>query len=229
MAKREVIFSDISGEMMQSAAEAARVRVFEHPDIEDPVKMDVLPAELEQLPKLAMKNVVEFDVTMPGESEPTLYRMTTANFAKFAGEKPMAEVLGEAEEADWERRTVYTAIGQMAVTSAPEKQVRDHTTKEWAGTPHKGKTSPEEASIVRRNIFEINETLASKGFRTVDPLNADHARRYGFTENHVEQYKAELAKRKAEAEQAAAAEADAPANEAETPASEPAPEAEASA
>jgi hypothetical protein len=97
--------------------------------------------------------------------------LTTANFAKFATDKPMSEVLEGAERISTRRR-----VGGAAVNG----EMRDHNTLEWAGTPHKGKTSPEEARLVRENLEAVNERLTAQGHRTIDPANPEHGRRYGF-------------------------------------------------
>jgi hypothetical protein len=83
----------------------------------------------------------------------------------------MDQVLAGAERATAKRR-----VGGTAVSG----EVRDHNTLEWAGTPHKGKTSPEEARLVRENLEVINERLVAQGLRTIEPGNPEHARRYGF-------------------------------------------------
>lgn len=58
---------------------------------------------------------------------------------------------------------------------------------EWASTPHKGKTNPEEARLVRENLPAINERLAAQGFRTIDLNHPERAQRYGFaTESEAE-------------------------------------------
>lgn len=181
MAERVVNFSDISGNMIQKPEEdLVKVTVFEHPEIEEPVQLETTVAEIEQVGKLALTKIVEIEVKMPGEDEePQRYVLTQANFAKLAGEKPMKEVLEDAKEVDIKRVTVAGDVGLAAMNGA-RKEVRDHSSIDWAGTPHKGKTSPEEASMVRRNLDAVNARLAEQGLRTIDPKNPDHARRYGF-------------------------------------------------
>lgn len=171
MGEKAVRFSDLSGELVQNPDELAQITIVDHPDVVDgPVRIEALPGELETLGKMAIK-AVTLEVKMPDEDEPTRHVVTTANFAKLATEKPMAEVLDGAERIVTRRR-----LGSAAVTG----EARDHNSMEWAGTPHKGKTSPEEARLVRENLETINERLAAQGLRTIDPANPDHARRYGF-------------------------------------------------
>ena len=171
MGEKVMKYSDLSGQLVENPDELATVTVVEHPDLDEPVRIDALPGELEGLGKMAIKAVM-LDVQLPQEEEPTRYVVTTANFAKLATERAMTEVLDGAERVVMRRGR---GNGGNAGTEA-----RDHNTLEWAGTPHKGKTSPEEARLVRENLAAINERLAAQGLRTIDPGNPEHARRYGF-------------------------------------------------
>ncbi len=166
MGERIIHVSDLSGETAPPE-QLATVIVTEHPDLDGPVRLEALPAELEPLKKLGIK-AVTLEVQLPGEEEPTRHVLTAANFDKLATGGPMAEVLASAEPVVTKRR------------SATNGETRNHETLEWAGTPHKGKTSPEEARLVRENLVVINERLAAQGYRTIDLGNPEHARRYGF-------------------------------------------------
>ena len=171
MGEKAMRFSDLSGQLAENPDELANITVIEHPDVADgPVKLDALPGELEALGRMGIRAVM-LDVRMPGDEEPTRHVLTVANFAKLATEKPMAEVLESAERITTRRR-----LGGGAITG----ELRDHNTIEWAGTPHKGKTSPEEAALVRENLEAVNTRLIAQGLRPVDPANPEHARRYGF-------------------------------------------------
>lgn len=167
MGEKAVRFSDLSGQMVQNPEELAQITVTDHPDLEAPVRIDALPDELAQLGKFSLA-AVTLEVTMPGEEEPTRHVLTTANFGKLATDRPMDEVLAGAEPVAKRRGT------------SGNGETRDHNSLEWAGTPHKGKTSPEEAALVREHLEEVNARLVSQGFRPVDPNNPEHARRYGF-------------------------------------------------
>lgn len=171
MGEKVMHVSDLSGQLVPDPEALASITVVDHPDVEDgPVRIEALPEELEQLGKFGIR-AVTLEVKMPGEEEPTRHVLTTANFAKLATEKPMAEVLAGAERVVVKRR-----MGGAAVNG----EMRDHESLEWAGTPHKGKTSPKEAQLVRENLEAVNARLISQGLRPVDPNNPEHARRYGF-------------------------------------------------
>jgi hypothetical protein len=167
MGEKVMRFSDLSGQLAPDPEALAAITVVDHPDLEGPVRIDALPEELSQLGKFGLA-AVTLEVTMPGEEEPTRHVLTTANFAKLATDKPMADVLAGAEPVIPKRR------------GGANGEARNHESVEWAGTPHKGKTSPIEAQLVRENLATINERLAAQGHRTIDPANPEHARRYGF-------------------------------------------------
>jgi hypothetical protein len=169
MGEKVMRFSDLSGQLVPNPEELATITVVDHPDIEDaPLRLEALPEEIADLGKLSVKAVM-LDVQLPGDEEPTRHVMTTTNFNKLASERSMAEVLAGAERVVAKRRGI-----------AANSDARNHETLEWAGTPHKGKTSPIEAQLVRENLKAINERLAAQGYRTIDLAHPDHARRYGF-------------------------------------------------
>jgi hypothetical protein len=172
MGEKVMHVSDLSGQLVQDPEALASITVVDHPEVTDgPVRIEALPEELEQLGKFGIR-AVTLEVKMPGEEEPTRHVLTTANFAKLATDKPMAEVLEGAERVVVKRRMGGSAVnGEVA---------RDHESMEWAGTPHKGKTSPKEAQLVRENLEAVNARLIAQGLRPVDPANPEHARRYGF-------------------------------------------------
>ena len=169
MGEKVMRFSDLSGQLATDPEALASITVTDHPDLEGPVRIDAMPEELEQLSKLAIKAVM-LEVRMPDEEEATRHVLTVANFGKLAVGRAMEDVLATAEPVVVKRRGGAGANGE----------VRNHETLDWAGTPHKGKTSPTEAQLVRENLEAINERLAAQGYRTIDPNHPEHARRYGF-------------------------------------------------
>jgi hypothetical protein len=163
--------------MVDNPDALAQITIVDHPDVDDgPLRIEALPGELEALGKMAIK-AVTLEVKLPDEEEPTRHVLTAANFAKLATDKPMAEVLEGAERVIFKR-----SKGNGGASG----EARDHNSLDWAGTPHKGKTSPEEARLVRENLATINERLVAQGYRPVDPANPEHARRYGFDSRQAE-------------------------------------------
>src|SRR5579883_1433172 len=144
MGEKAVRFSDLSGQMVENPDELAQITVVDHPDVVDgSVRIEALPGELEALGKMAIK-AVTLEVKLPDEEEPTRHVLTTANFAKLATDKPIGEVLEGAERVVLKRGR-----------GNGNGETRNHETLEWAGTPHKGKTSPEEARLVRENLEAV--------------------------------------------------------------------------
>lgn len=169
--KQEVHFSDLSAQQIQDPGAMAVLHVHEHPDLEQGVRLEVLPEEVADIGKTAIKPVV-VEVILPDEEDSTTYTLTAANFKKLATGKPMNEVLENAEPL----KRVARRAGGVAMNG----EVRDHNVVEFAGSRHKGRTSPQEAHIVRTRLLEVNTNLASRGERLVDPHNTDHQRRYGL-------------------------------------------------
>jgi hypothetical protein len=173
MGERTVRFSDLSGQMAD-AAELASVIVTEHPELEQPVRLEAMPAELEPLKKLAIR-AVALEVRFPGdEEEPTRYVVTENNFAKLATDRPMAEVLASAEPV------VAKATRRSHNRTADGEPLRTFNTLENAGMPHQGKVSAEEARLVRDNLEAVNASRAAQDLPPIDPANPIDAKRYGF-------------------------------------------------
>jgi len=169
MSERRVHESDLSGQLIVDEANLARVDVLQHPGLEAPVRLDATPDELEQLGKLSIDAVI-IEVTMPGEDqEPQRFVMTSANFGKLAVERSMADILAEA-----------TPIIEQPAKRQRGSKERDYNTLQWAGFPHRGTTSDEEARLVRENLPAINANLEKAEQRLIDPENPEHAARYGF-------------------------------------------------
>ncbi|MGH3245422.1 MAG: hypothetical protein ACRDOI_04300 [Trebonia sp.] len=134
MAERIVHFSDLSGQMIENPDEIVSMVVTEHPDLDEPVRLEAMPHELEQLGKLSIAGV-GLEIRRPGDEEPTRYLLTVSNFNKLAVGRQMAEVLASAQ-----------------VIEPPKPQRRSHnTTKdggalinynepEYAGLPHHGRS-----------------------------------------------------------------------------------------
>jgi hypothetical protein len=177
MAERIVNFSDLSGQMIDNPEALVEVVVTDHPELDQPVRLEAMPGELELLGKLALKEPVVLDVRQPEEEEPQRYVLTVPNFNKLATDKdkPMSEILASAKAVvppkPQRRSHNRTANGEP---------LRDFSTLEHAGAPHKGKVGEGEASLVRENLEAVNERLAAQGLRTIDPTNPEHAKQYGF-------------------------------------------------
>jgi hypothetical protein len=65
MGEKVVHFSDLSGEMIENPEELIGVVVTEHPDLDQPVRLEAMPHELDQLGKLSIAGV-GLEVKGPG-------------------------------------------------------------------------------------------------------------------------------------------------------------------
>ena len=173
--KQEVTFSDLSGDMIQDPSNTVALNVFEHPDLVDgqAVRLEASPEEVVDIEKLAIK-AVRVEVYRPDDEEPVMFTMTPANFKKLATGKPMNEVLANAEPL----KKVARRAGAAAVNGAEVKI--NFSDPENSGRPHKGKTSPQEAYYVKKNLLKVNERNAQLGERLVNPHHPDHQKRYGL-------------------------------------------------
>lgn len=170
MGKKTVHVSDFSGKMLNEDDEVVSVVVLEHPDlVAGPVRLDALPSEIESIDDAGLDvAVVEIHDKHSG-SQPRTIVLTASEFDALATDVPMAHLLKTAE------RVRPAKTGKRVATDR-----LDYTTLEHAGKPHRGKTTDEEARLVRERLDEINERLAAEGCRLIDPSDPDHAARYGF-------------------------------------------------
>ena len=170
MGKKTVHISDFSGKVLQHDDEVVSVVVLEHPDlVAGPVRLDAIPAEIESIDDAALDVVVVEIHDRNGHGQPRTVTLTASEFDALATDVPMAQLLKTAE--------------RIRPPKAPRKPVTekpDYTTPEHAGKPHRGKTTDEEAQLVRDRLDEINTRLAAEGLRQIDPADPDHAARYGF-------------------------------------------------
>jgi hypothetical protein len=56
----------------------------------------------------------------------------------------------------------------------------DYGSVEFAGRPHRGRVSPEEAATVRDNFDLVNKNLSAAGLPMLDPADAKTVKRYGL-------------------------------------------------
>lgn len=174
--ERKVLYSDLSGEMIQGPEDHAIVTVTSHPDLEQPVRLDARPSELAQLGELSIE-AVSLQVEQPDE-EPTVHILPIEKFNELAGEgMEMEAILAGATPA----------VVSLAARRRNHNRRSDggplinYGDPEYAGMPHKGKIGDDEKRIVQQNLEEVNARLTAQGVRTIDPANPEHAERYGLS------------------------------------------------
>jgi hypothetical protein len=174
MAERVVNFSDLSGEMIVKPEDLVGVVVTDHPDLDQPVRLEAMPNELEQLGKYAIAGV-RLEVTTAGDEEPKRYILSVNNFNKLATKRPMEEVLADAKPVA--APTLKRRSHNKTTNGEP---LRSFNSLESAGLPHQGKVSAEEARLVRENLEAVNKNRAAQDLPPIDPSNPIDAKRYGL-------------------------------------------------
>ncbi|MEV4630110.1 hypothetical protein AB0J90_28005 [Micromonospora sp. NPDC049523] len=170
MGRKTVHVSDFSGKVLQSDDEVVRVVVLEHPDlVAGPVQLEARSVEVESIDDASLDVAVVEIYDSHGGGEPRRVVLTASEFDALATDVPMAQLLKTAERIKPARAAKKTAADRL-----------DYATLEHAGKPHRGKTTEEEAQLVREHLDEINKRLADEGIRQIDPADPEHAARYGF-------------------------------------------------
>ncbi len=58
----------------------------------------------------------------------------------------------------------------------------DYTDPKFAGNPHRGRVTEEEATYVREHLDEVNKRLSAEGLRMIDPVDPKQIKRYGLNQ-----------------------------------------------
>ncbi|MFI6762348.1 hypothetical protein ACIBF5_24755 [Micromonospora sp. NPDC050417] len=170
MGRKTVHISDFSGKVLQADDEIVRVVVLEHPDlVAGPVQLEARPVEVESIDDASLDVAVVEIYDSHGGGEPRRVVLTASEFDALATDVPMAQLLKTAERIKPSKTAKRVTAERV-----------DYATLEHAGKPHRGKTTEEEAQLVRDNLDEINKRLADEGIRQIDPADPEHAARYGF-------------------------------------------------
>jgi len=173
MGQKTIRFSDLSEQLITEDSALVRIVVHEHPELDgQPVEIEAHVDEARAIMDAALE-VAVIDLYTASEAEPRRVILDAEVFDKLATARPMSELLIAAPPA---RRAP-----KPRTAAAPAGGKRpDYGTLEYAGTPHKGKTTDAEKQLVREHLAEINERLAAEGLRTIDPADPGHVERYGL-------------------------------------------------
>jgi hypothetical protein len=183
MTKREISFSDLSGQMASSPDGLIPLVVTDYPD-SDPderKRIEVTPSEMEEIGKIAIAAVgLETEPTNEDERR-ARFVVPLAKLVKLATVAPLEQVLADAEpvvparaprQSNGDRRSHNrTASGDPLV---------NYGDPENAGLPHNGKIGKREAAYVQANLELVNQRRADAGYPPLDPMNQADAERYGF-------------------------------------------------
>ena len=178
MAVKVVHVSDLTGQQGDEG-EFGSLEIL-HPDFREPIRLEVLPSEVEGRLKSA-ERMVEVKYTAPGARSPERLLVTLEDFNALAGDQDMKTILMEAlAEAHTERSRGAVAGRRTTRTDGARRTKVNYATLEHAGEPHRGRITDAEKELVREHLDEINQRLAVADMRTIDPNDQTMRERYGL-------------------------------------------------
>ncbi|MFI9385566.1 hypothetical protein [Kutzneria sp. NPDC052558] len=170
MGQKVVLFSDLSGKIVEDG-ELVKIVVTQHPALLDgPVEIEAAPSELSAIDDKGIE-VVSFEVHTPGEPPRTVV-LPLAEFDKLATDDPMDVVLKAAKKS-------YAKPARAKATGEPKI---NYGSLEHAGKPHRGKVNDTEKQIIRDHLDQVNARLAAEDLRLIDLSDPEIVARYGLEE-----------------------------------------------
>jgi len=183
MTKREVSFSDLSGQMASSPDGLIPLVVTDYPnsDPDQRVRIEVTQEEMDKLGKLAIDAVgLETEAT-DEEERRTRFVIPAGKFATLTTVAPMEEVLANAEPVVPSKPQRHSSGERRSHNErADGSPLINYNEPDNAGLPHKGKIGEQEAAFVRDNLEQVNARRVEAGHEPIDPTNPVHVKRYGF-------------------------------------------------
>jgi hypothetical protein len=150
-----------------------------HPDFRDPIRLEVLPPEVEGLLEAATR-VVQLTYTAPGDRSPRQLFVLVDDF-NAAGDRDMKTILMEAVATAQPERARAAGDGRRATRAGATTRGKvNYASLEHAGEPHRGRITDAEKELVRTNLETVNERLVREGKRTIDPKDPTMRERYGL-------------------------------------------------
>jgi hypothetical protein len=154
--------------------------VVQHPDFREPIRLSVLPPEVEGLLKSAAQ-VVQLDYTAPDARSSQRLFVLVDDFNAAAGDRDMKAILMEALASAHAERGRAAADGRPPSRDGGVRRTRvNYATIDHAGEPHRGRITEAEKDFVRAHLEAVNKRLAKEGKRTIDPADPKNKDRYGL-------------------------------------------------
>lgn len=193
MTKRQVSFSDLSGQMAGSPDGLIPLIVTDAPDLDGQRRIEVTPDEMEKIGKLAIAAIgLESEPT--GEDERRArYVIPLAKFASLATVAPLEQVLADADPVVPEPKPRQNGERRSHNKTATGEPLVNYSNPQFAGLPHNGKIGKKEQEYVQANLEVVNERRVEAGHPAIDPSNPVDAERYGFPAPSQEQAASEQA------------------------------------
>jgi hypothetical protein len=181
VATKTVKVSDLTGEEIGAEEHLARIVVEEHPELPDPVTLEVLPDEVEALLPEEQNFVrVTYYPSVEGGGVPRALMFSVEEFNNLSPERDMEAILSDALAAQQEQEG--RRRGRRGRRGAAERRERiDYSSPEYAGLPHRGRVPEAEKEYVRNNLEAVNDKRRAQGHDPIDPSDPRQAERYGLT------------------------------------------------
>src|SRR5882724_6540594 len=96
MGEKVVRIADLSGEMVTNPDELTGLVVTDHPELDEPRRLEVTAAQLEEIGKRAIAAVV-LQQESAGDERPVRYILPLAKFTSLATGRSMEEVLADTQ------------------------------------------------------------------------------------------------------------------------------------
>ena len=180
MATKTVKVSDLSRQEIPEE-QLARLGIEEHPDLTEPVTLEVLPEEVEAaIP--AEQNYVRLTY-YPAEAsggEPKTVVLPLDNFNNLAQTEDMATVLQNAQAQQQEQDGRRRGKRGSRRGTGQRRERKDFASPEYAGLPHRGRITNAEKEYVRNNLDEVTQRRVKQGHDPIDPADPQMASRYGL-------------------------------------------------
>jgi len=151
----------------------------QHPDFREPIRLSVLPPEVEGLLKSAAQ-VVQLDYTAPGARASQRLFVLLDDFNAAAGDRDMKAILMEAVASSHAERGRVASDGQPSRGGGARRTKVNYATLDHAGEPHRGRITEAEKAFVSNNLKAVNARLAREDKRTIDPADPKMRERYGL-------------------------------------------------
>jgi hypothetical protein len=181
MAVKTIHVSDISGKEADEQT-LGRLVVHEHPEYSDlPVTLEALPEEVEQL-QASGARFVTVEWIRPGARKGERITVAIEDFNLLASPGVMDNAIQDAlisKHRSRSRNGDGARTASAATTRAGRAKV-NYATLEHAGEPHRGRITEAEKELVRTHLDEINQRLAERGMREIDPQDPTMKERYGL-------------------------------------------------
>jgi hypothetical protein len=175
--------SDLSGKIIEQDSDLVTLVVHDHPLIESPVQLDASKSDVAQIID-SDKDYAVIELIADGGDKSERMVLELAAFDKLFS-SDVDEVLAAAEKyragpAPVVQDEAPRQRGRSSGAGRPASDKVNYKELPHAGMPHRGRTTDEEAEVVRNNLDVVNGNRVAAGHPPIDPQNEKDAARYGY-------------------------------------------------